>query len=155
MFYCAFCFNDMEVERKIVTKEYPVRDRATGEVVDVYRRKAVSTEIGGLDWLFQQRRISDMEPEELSVAVTYHRMSLQLILDEQEKKKAERLHRAAEKKAKSAVSITESKTEIKKTSVKAPVPQTAAKKQEKAQDIVAQMLAKGLSLEQLTKILGG
>ena len=160
--YCKYCFNDLVLERKIVTKTQEVRDIETGELLRTHSRKAVSIAIGGTDWLFEQRRINTMTDEELVCAIEYHKRDLNLMLSEQDKRRAEKAHRAAAKKillAKkpSTVTITETVTTkpLKATATSQPKANGVAKKLSEVRSLMKLLTGKDMSDEELMKLVGG
>jgi hypothetical protein len=154
--YCTYCFNDLTIERSVLTKTTEIRDEGTNILLRAYNRKAVRTTLGGADWLFEQRRINDMSDEELIVAIEYHRQDLNLLITEQDRRRAEKAHRLAAKRIQLAPTTKISVTEKETKQVTAPKAKNGAstKKLEQAQALIALLLNK-MSPEDLAKRLGG
>jgi len=151
--YCVNCLSDISVSKSIITKTYEHTNEETG-VKTFYRRKAREIQIGGLDWLFAQRKISELTDTELDLTIEYHRNILSLMIGEQERKRAEKMHRYAGVKMhiptpSDSTSVSNSTT----TTVKKTRTISKNKAQEQIASILASMQAKGMSIEQIAQLL--
>lgn len=149
--YCVNCMSDMSVTKEVVTKTYEHKNAETGET-HFYRRRARAIKIDGLDWLFSQRKISELTDVELDLSIEYHRNILNLMIAEQERRRNEKMHRYANvvfKPSKSATKITDSTT----TTVKKTRTISKDKASEQLQAVMKAMLAKGLTIEQIRGML--
>jgi hypothetical protein len=149
--YCVNCMSNVSVTKEVVTKTYKRMSAETGET-HFYRRRARSIKIGGLDWLFSQRKISELTDVELELSIEYHKNILNLMIAEQERRKNEKMHRYANvvfKPTKSAAKVTDTTT----TTVKKTRTVSKDKASEQLQAIMKAMLAKGLSVEQIQAML--
>lgn len=145
--YCVNCMSDMSVTKQIITKTYEHRNAETGET-KFYRRNARSIKIEGLDWLFSQRKIYELNDEELDLSIEYHRNIMQLMLMEQEQRRVEKLHRYANvviKAPPSAAKVTNTTV----TTTKKTRTVTKDKAAEQLQALMRSMLAKGLTPAQI------
>ena len=111
----------------------------------------------GTDWLFNARLISDMSDAEIEATIEYHRANVGLMLDERESRKKERYEKLSKIRV---VNVKhESQAEREKREAKA----TGKGKRTKTKDVTVdsmvemlQQLAKsGMTVEQLTSLLGG
>jgi hypothetical protein len=160
VYYCSQCCTDLAITRSVITKTSEVL-LADEEKPRSITRKAVKTILSGAAWLFEQRRISAMSDAELAISITYHQQDLNLLLSERSRRQIEEAHKRANgiriavpssTNGAKKVTVTE-KTTSTKTTVKAAV--SPEKKMEQAQALIDQMISKGISQEQLLKILGG
>jgi hypothetical protein len=92
--YCVSCMSAIELTRSVVTKTYEHYDEQT-DVLRTYTRKAREIKLAGEDWMFAQRRVKDLSPAELDMMIEYHRQYLMLLCADQEKRRAEKMHRYA------------------------------------------------------------
>ena len=148
--FCVNCMSSVSVERSIITKTYEHRNEETGQTT-YYKRRAREIKISGLDWLFAQRKIPQLSDTELDLTIEYHRNILQLMIAEQEKKRAEKMHRYAGVR----VAIpTHSNTNVTSTTtVKKTRTISKDKAAEQLASILSALLAKGLTPEQIAKMV--
>lgn len=146
--YCVNCMSDINVQKNTISKEYIHRDEQGG-VTSVYRRKAREVKIGGLSWLFAQRKITELSDVELDMAIEYHRNILSLMISEQEQRRNTKMHRYAGIKAIPTPTTTkvsdDTTTSVRKTRT---ISKTKAEEQ-----LAAVMKAKGVDMAALLKIL--
>jgi hypothetical protein len=150
--YCIDCCSELSVEKTVISKTYEHYNEET-DTTTRYSRKARQIKVEGLDWLLAQRKIPSLTDGELDMAIEYHRQLASLMLTEAEKRRAEKLHRYAGVKIVpvAPTGTTTSTVEIKKTVVK----NTQTKNQNKAQSLISALLAKGLTMEQITQMIMG
>ena len=149
--YCVNCMSEMAVTKEVMTKTYEHRNTETNET-HFYRRKARNIKIEGLDWLFSQRKITELTDNELDLSIEYHRNILNLMIAEQERHRNEKMHRYANvvfKPQKSAMKVTDTTT----TTVKKSRTISKDKASEQLQAIMKAMLSKGLTVEQIQAML--
>jgi predicted lipid carrier protein YhbT len=105
--------------------------------------------MGGLDWLFVQRKIYDYSDAELMLAIEYHGQRKQLLEKEQERRKLEKAHRYAGVKVQNiALSpVTQSTTTVHVSKKTTSTKSTKAAAQATA--LIASLLANGTSLDDL------
>ena len=159
MAYCQYCFNDLSLTREIVTKQQEVIDIKTDRILDVITRKAVRSNLGGLDWLFEQRRIPDMTDEELATSIEYHKRDLNLLLTEQDRRRTEKAHKMAAKKIiigapSQRVSVTTTETTTVKPVKKGTSSNGYAKKIADLKSLWKLQTGQDLSDEDVLKLLG-
>lgn len=142
--FCVNCMSDISITKQIITKTYEHRNPETGET-KFYRRKARSIKIEGLDWLFSQRKIKELDDTELDLSIEYHRNILHLMISEQEQRRSEKLHRYANVTYKSPAKVADTTT----TTVKKTRTVTKDKASEQLQALMKNMLSKGLTLAQI------
>ena len=146
--YCINCMGDLELKREIVSKRVEKYNPLT-DTLRVITRRARSIHINGDDFLFAQRKIGDLTDPELELSIEFHREYLQLLAAEQDKRKAERLHKQSQQKL-LIPNGTVSKT------VKETKTTTTTKQNKKADQITAlfeQLLLSGKSLQEIQQII--
>lgn len=89
---CEQCCSDVKVEISTIKKV--IIDSKVGHIRS---RKARQITLGGLHWLFAQRKIQDMGDDDLIRAIEYHRAIYDSLIYEREKRRAETFHRNANK----------------------------------------------------------
>lgn len=159
VYYCTYCLHDITLTRTVLSKTSEVRDCETGELLDTFRRKAVSTTLGGLDWLFIQRLNQTLTDAELATKYEYFRQNISQLLTDIDKRRAEKAHKLAAKKihlaSPSGVSVTH--TESKKTTTIKAAPKPPANGSKKVDEInsLLNLLLGGMSPEEIQKALKG
>ncbi|SRR6266567_101266 len=152
--YCVNCMSDLTVTKQTITKEYIHRDEQE-HITSVYRRRAREVKIGGLSWLFAQRKIVDLSDVELDMNIEYHRNLLVLLIDEQERRRTARMHRYAGMKSKGVSIPTPSGgASVTQTTVKKTRTMSKNKAQEQLNALLASMGA-GVDLNAIAAILKG
>lgn len=153
--YCVNCMSDMSVTKQTITKTYEHKNEETGQIA-YYRRKAREIKIEGLDWLFAQRKITELSDTELDLAIEYHRNIYSLMLTEQERRRNEKMHRYAGITVKIPTHSTSTGTKSSST-VTTTVKKTRTVSKDKAAEQVAallrSMLAKGLKPEDIARMM--
>lgn len=155
--YCVECLSDISLQKETVVKTYTTEsydENTDTTTTSVYKRRAKSIKLEGLDWLFAQRKIVSMSDESLELAIEYHREILTGMMAEREDRKAKFMHRFAGIKAGhesvNVDSATSSSTVVKRTrtisSTKASATASAA---------MQAMLAQGMDAASLLKMLEG
>lgn len=130
--HCIQCVNEVVMDESIIHKTEIPHNPASAPRV----RKARQIKIGGLHWLFVQRKIKDIDDASLALAIEYHYALFSALNYERDKRRVESFHRNAGKSFKvptATVKITDT-TEIKRTRNK----RTTVPKPDNAQ---AQMIA--------------
>lgn len=158
--YCVNCMASVDVTKQVIVKEYIHEDKERG-VTQIYRRKAREIKIGGLDWLFAQRKIATLNNTELDMVIEYHRNIMQLLLAEQERKRLEYLHRNAKVKYVSPVrppsnsdgSVKVTNTKTTRTTTKQTKTMSKSKETEQIGALLGQLKAKGINLNDLAKLI--
>jgi hypothetical protein len=152
--YCVNCMSDISVTKQIITKEYVHRDDERG-VTSIYRRRAREVKIAGLDWLFAQRRITDLSDMELDLAIEYHRNILSLMISEQESRRNVKMHRYAGVKVSipTPATTTVSNTSTTTTTTKKTRVVSKTKQQEQLAALLKSITAKGTSIDQIAAML--
>jgi hypothetical protein len=152
--YCVNCMSDISVTKQIITKEYTHRDDERG-VTSICRRRAREVKIAGLDWLFAQRRITDLSDMELDLAVEYHRNILSLMISEQESRRNVKMHRYAGVKVSipTPATTTVSNTSTTTTTTKKTRVVSKTKQQEQLAALLKSITAKGTSIDQIAAML--
>lgn len=102
---CEQCCSDVKVEISTIKKV--IIDSKMGHIRS---RKARQIKLGGLHWLFAQRKIQEMGDDDLIRAIEYHRAIYDSLIFEREKRRAETFHRNANKPFKVPTSTTTVKT---------------------------------------------
>lgn len=152
--YCSKCLHDVSVTIETIRK-VELHEASDGVITEVKPRKARQIKIGGMHWLFIQRKIKDLTDVELELAIEYHHALYSSMIYEREKKRLEGFHRNAGKSFKVPTTATTATTttEIKKTrKIKSTTPQTA---EVNAQQVFAKLIAQGFSPEMLMKMALG
>lgn len=151
--HCAQCIHEVTMDEAIIHKtETTIHDN--GEITS-RTRKARQIKLGGLHWLFVQRKIKDLSDIELSLAIEYHYALFSALNYERDKRRAENFHRNAGRQFKvptsstsAAVSVTTT-SEIKKTRVRKT---TVSKPDNAAANMAAAfqaLVASGMTPEQI------
>ena len=151
--YCVNCMGNLELERKVVTTKIDVYDLETDTIKTYRRRPYRSIHINGDDWLFAQRRIGALSDVELELSIEFHREYLQLLAVEQDRRKAERLHKQSATKLPPPGIMptgTTSKT-VKETKVTTTTKQN--KKVDQVSMLFDQMLNAGMSLSEIQALI--
>ena len=152
--FCVNCMSDMTVEKRTITKTYEHRNDETGQL-SFYRRRAREIKISGLDWLFAQRKIPELSDTELDLTIEYHRNILGLMIAEQEKKRADKMHRYAGVRIHIPTNSTTDITHSTVTTVKKTRTISKNKAAEQLATILKDLLAKGMTPEAIAKMVGG
>jgi hypothetical protein len=92
--HCAECLNDVSVTVETIQKTQ-LRENQETKATYVYSRKARQIKIGGLHWLFAQRKIASLSDIELGLAIEYHRAIYDSLIFERERRRQEHFHRNA------------------------------------------------------------
>lgn len=156
--HCNECLHDVSVTietiQKIAIHENPETGHKTKR-----SRKARQITIGGLHWLFTQRKIPTLNDAELAVSIEYHRAFYDALVYEREKRRTEHFHRNANKPYKINTSssgatldntVTTSKTTVKKSrTIKVVKPDAAAAN---LASLIEVLKKQGLSIEQIKAI---
>jgi hypothetical protein len=135
-----------------VTKTYEHYNEET-DVVTSYKRRAKSVRLEGMDWLFAQRKITTMSDESLLLAIEYHRALLTGLLDEREARRVKYAHRFAGEPLPKSHPCNPDGSKITKTVTKTTRTVKSTKASATASGVVASLLAKGLSTEQMLQML--
>lgn len=148
--HCGDCLYDVTVQIDTITKIESSSTSAEAGSVTRRTRKARQIKIGGLHWLFVQRKIPDLTEEELTLAIEYHRGLYDGLIYEREVRRSEHLHRNAGKQVK-IPSISNTETTITTTVKKSRV--TKSLKPDKAAanfaSAIQELMKHGLSVEQI------
>lgn len=141
--------------KEIITKtyEHEYYDDKKDQMIKSkpYSRRARKIEIGGLDWLFAQRKIRTLTDAELDMSIEYHRALQSAMLMEAEERRNAKAHRYANSKVVfSTPSATVTQTVSKKTTTTNSNKQAA-----KLSALMQSLLSQGLTAEQLSAMLGG
>ena len=152
---CVSCGSEVELSKNDITRDITIEryDALKDKVTTIYRKSyGKEYKLSGETWMFMQRRINTMSDAELDIAIEVHRQYLQLLCDDQERRRAEKAHRNANVKFIMPTTTTTSSTttETKKVTV---IKTDKAK--EKASAAMQVLLSQGLSMEQILKLLGG
>jgi hypothetical protein len=145
--------SEVAVTKSTISKDYVHRD-GEGNVTSVYRRKAKEIKITGTDWLFMQRKIVDMTNLELDLSIEFHRNALTLMINEQETRRMERLHKLAGIKVTLPLPrVSTDGTTV--TTVKKTKTISKNKAQEQINALLGSMLKGGTSMDQIAELLKG
>ncbi len=150
--YCVNCMSEMSIAKSVITKTYEHKNDETG-ITSFYRRKAREIKIDGLDWLFAQRKISELADVELDMAIEYHRNICSLMMAESERRRNEKMHRYAGIKTHIPTPSTTKVTEGTTTTVKKTRTVSKDKASESAAAILASMMAKGMNIQDILKAI--
>jgi hypothetical protein len=147
---CAECLYDVSVTTEVISKTIISENKITGETKTTHSRNARQIKIGGLHWLFVQRKIPTLADEELELAIEYHSAIFHSLVYEREKRRAEHFHRNAGKK----ISIPSlAGTEVTTSTVIKKSRTTKVLKQEAAvvnfASAVEMLMKAGLTMEQI------
>lgn len=154
--HCAECLHDVAVTTETIQRTETHVAHETGKVYK-RTRKARQIKIGGLHWLFTQRKIPMLNDAELSLAIEYHRAIYDSLIYEREKRRSDNFHRNAGKPFKINTSInntvTTTETTVKKSkTVRALKPDKAAAN---LASLIEQLRASGMSMEQIKAMAVG
>lgn len=152
--YCVNCLSDISVTKQVITKTYEHKNEETGET-KIYRRRAREIKIGGLSWLFAQRKIVELSDVELDMAIEYHRSICVLMIDESERRRNERMHRYANVKVHIPTPSTATVTSGTTTTVKKTRTVSKNKQNEQLAALLKSLQAKGMSIEDIAKAVKG
>ena len=142
--------SDVHVTKSLITKTYTHTNIETGEQ-SFYRRRAREIKIDGLSWLFAQRKIVELSDVELDMAIEYHRNIYSLMMDEAERRRNERMHRYANTPFKIPTPATTKVTDSTQTTVKKSRTASKTKAGETVAALLASMMAKGMSMDDILK----
>ena len=148
---CTECLSDVTLIKETITKTYEHYNEEM-DVVTVYKRRAKSIRLEGMDWLFAQRKILQMSNDSLELAIEYHRALLNGLLQEREARRIKHAHRyagVALPKPSVQTDVTTSTTTT--TKVKKSIKST--KENATANGVMQAMLAKGLTPQQMIEML--
>jgi len=149
---CTSCLSEVTLHKEVVTKTYEHYNEET-DVVIVYKRRAKSIRLEGMDWLFAQRKIKDISDDSLELAIEYHRQLLfNGLIAEREQRRLKHIHRnagvplPAQSAQKDSATTATTTTKVTKTikSTKAAATADGALKA---------MIAKGLDAKQIQALL--
>ena len=149
--YCVNCMSNIAVTKQVITKTYEHKNAETGETT-FYRRRAREIKLDGLDWLFSQRKISELADVELDLSIEYHRNILNLMIAEQERRRNEKMHRYANTPYRikaPTTKVSDSTT----TTVKKTRTISKDKASEQLTALLKSMMAKGLTPEMIAKMV--
>jgi hypothetical protein len=153
--HCIQCLKDISIDISIIRKTSIHSNHETGQTY-IRSRKARQIKLGGQHWLFAQRRITDMNDEDLLLAIEYHRGMYDSLIYEREKRRAENFHRNANKVFKVPTSATGtilSSSTVKKTkTIKAAQP---AVTETNTASLFEALLKQGFTKEQLIAMAMG
>lgn len=92
--YCGNCLADFTIKETIMEK---IIDRQKSDGTYTHSRKFLARHIKleGTDWLFAIGLISDKSDEELDSEIEYHKANVDLLLQEREARKLERIKKLA------------------------------------------------------------
>jgi hypothetical protein len=150
--YCVNCMSEISIAKSQITKTYEHKNDETG-VTSFYRRRAREIKIDGLDWLFAQRKISELADVELDMAIEYHRNICSLMMAESERRRNEKMHRYAGIKVNIPTPSTTTVHEGTTTTVKKTRVVSKNKSAESAAAILASMMAKGMNIQDILKAI--
>ena len=148
---CVSCLADVSLVKETITKTYEHYNEET-DVVTMYKRRAKSIKLEGVDWLFQQRKISTMSDDSLDLAIEYHRALLNGLLAEREMRRIAHAHRfagvAMPKSSTQSDGATTTSTTVKTTKKIQSTKPTAT-----AAGIMAGLMSKGLTPQQILQMI--
>lgn len=155
--HCAECLHDVSVTFETIRKTETHINQLTNQPY-TRTRKARSIKLGGMHWLFAQRKIDEMNDQELALAIEYHRAYYDALIYEREKRRIDNFHRNAKRAYKinqpgsSSTTVT-STTVIKKSKI---VTGNKPKTQEVNLGAALQLLLKqGFTMEQIKGMVTG
>jgi hypothetical protein len=149
--YCVNCLSDISMTKEVIVKTY---EHKTEQGKDVfYRRRARAVRITGMDWLFAQRKISDLSDIELDLDIEYHRNIYKLMLDEQERRRTEKMHRYANTRVVLPSSPATKSSSTTTTTVKKTRTVSKDKAAEQLAALLSSMKSKGVNMAQLQQLL--
>lgn len=151
--HCSQCVDDVQMEEheihKVSTHHTPAGQVSTRS------RKARQITIGGLHWLFAQRKIPTLTDDQLSLAIQYHRALYESLNYERDKRRIESFHRNSGVKFSTGSTTTSNSTSTvtrKTRSIKNVKPEVAA---ENLAQIMQNLLKSGLSPADIKSLLLG
>jgi len=152
--HCSECLHDVQVTFSDVIKTETHINQSTNQPY-TRTRKARQIKLGGMHWLFAQRKIGEMNDIELAAAIEYHRAYYDTLIFEREKRRIDNFHRNAKKQYKinnSSAIITSTTTVKKSKTISVGKPKT----QEVNLSAALQLLLKqGLTMDQIAKMVAG
>lgn len=153
---CANCCSQVTMTDQTIYKKTEHYNEETDKTYST-TSKARQIQFSGLDWLFYQRRITDLNDTELLLAIEYHRAIYNSMMYERDKRRAEYAHRNTGKKITfpntSSGNVTEvTTTKIKKTkTVKATKPDVAMAN---ISSMLELLIKQGKSKDEILALLG-
>jgi hypothetical protein len=150
--YCVNCLSDISMQKSVITKTYEHTNPETGEHT-FYRRRAREIKIDGLDWLFAQRKITELSDVELDLMIEYHRNILSLMITEGEQRRTAKMHRYAGVKMRIATPSSTTVTDSTHTTVKKVRTVSKNKAAEQMAALLKSMLAKGMTAEMIARMV--
>ena len=150
--YCVNCMSDISVSKSVITKTYEHKNEETGQKT-FYRRKAREIQVGGLDWLFAQRKIVEISDMELDLVIEYHRNILGLEISEQETRRTAKMHRYAGVKFHIPTPATTTATSGTSTTTKRTRTISKNKAAEQLAALLKSVQSKGITAEQIAQML--
>ena len=150
--YCVNCLSDISMQKSLITKTYEHTNPETGEHT-FYRRRAREIKIDGLDWLFAQRKITELSDVELDLMIEYHRNILSLMITEGEQRRTAKMHRYANVKMHIATPSSTTVTDSTHTTVKKVRGVSKNKAAEQMAALLKSMLAKGMTAEMIARMV--
>jgi hypothetical protein len=149
---CIECLSNVTMLKEVVTKTYEHYNEET-DVVTVYKRRAKSIRLEGMDWLFAQRKIKDMSDDSLELAIEYHRQLLfNGLIAEREARRVKYAHRNAGLPLPAMSPAKDSATEA-VTTTKVTKQIKSTKNAAAANGLLQSMLAQGLNMTQIMALL--
>lgn len=150
--FCANCISDVKIEVSIIERQV-THERPDGTISFSRKSQAKLIKLMNVDWLFNSTLIENMSDEDIEGSIEYHRANVNLMLQEREGRKLERLNKlrgvkVMVSKPKSDVDLnkpakSKSKTKIKDVTL------------EQGMEMLKNLMGSGLTLEQITKMMGG
>jgi hypothetical protein len=104
--YCVYCLKDIELTEEILIRRSEHISEDTGQVYHRTQR-ARHIVLGGLDWLFINKKIETINDVELAMAIEYHQAIFNGLCYEREKRRVDHFHRNAGKQYTVRVSTTD------------------------------------------------
>lgn len=150
--HCAECLNDVSVTFEVIKKTETHINHDTNTPY-TRTRKARQIKIGGLHWLFAQRKINDLNDIELDLAIQYHRAIYDSMLYEREKRRTEHFHRNAKRQFKinnPSTTVTSTTTVTKSKKISGQKPKT---KEVNAGALLEGLLKSGMTIEQIKAMM--
>jgi hypothetical protein len=144
--------SDISVSKSVITKTYEHKNEETGQKI-FYRRKAREIQVGGLDWLFAQRKIVEISDMELDLVIEYHRNILGLEISEQETRRTAKMHRYAGVKFHIPTPATTTATSGTSTTTKRTRTISKNKAAEQLAALLKSVQSKGITAEQIAQML--
>jgi hypothetical protein len=146
---CISCLDDVSVTITDIKTEKIITTQSGSTYTK--SQKAKQIKLGGMHWLFAQRKIDSLTDDQCELAIQYHRAYLNRMLAEREIRQHKNYHRNQGKvfklsQAESPFSetVTTSQTTTKKTKTIKAVSKNKA-----ILDMTSKMAAMGLSVEQM------